>query len=77
MSIVGGPGDDTIDASALTLSQSQRDTIFLSTSVETIHDSTGIYGNSAANTIIGTTGNNSIFGGNGADGSKAVLAMTP
>src|SRR6185437_9908759 len=41
--IVSGPGADTLDASALTLTADQRNSIFLSSSVETIKDATGIY----------------------------------
>ena len=77
LSIVGGPGDDTIDASTLTLSQSQRDTIFLSTSVETIHDSTGIYGNSAPTRSSAPPATISSSAAMVPTGSKAVLAMTP
>lgn len=43
LQIVGGAGNDTIDASTITLSESDRAAIFAIASVETIVDATGTY----------------------------------
>jgi VCBS repeat-containing protein len=43
LQIVGGAGNDTIDASTITLSASDRAAIFAVTSIETIVDATGTY----------------------------------
>ncbi len=73
LSIVGGPGDDTIDASTITLAQSQRDLIFLSGSVETIIDSTGMHTTPFGSPTVLTTADDTVVLGNGGEWSRALL----
>jgi len=65
--VIGGPGDDILNAPTVTLTQPQRDAIFATGSLEIIRDATGFYGNSAANTITGTSAGEALSGGGGDD----------
>ena len=65
--IVGGTGEDTIATSSFAFASLEREAIFISSSIEVIHDTSGIYGNSGANTLTGTSDADNIEGGGGAD----------
>ena len=65
--IVGGTGEDTIATSSFAFVSLEREAIFISSSIEVIHDTSGIYGNSGANTLTGTSDADNIQGGGGAD----------
>ncbi|MER8753907.1 hypothetical protein NKH57_32835, partial [Mesorhizobium sp. M1050] len=64
--VYGGEGDDTLIASGLTLSADQRDSIFLSSSVEAIRDNNGLYGNDQSN-VLHAIANDTITGQGGSD----------
>ncbi|MBB6307769.1 cadherin-like domain-containing protein, partial [Xanthobacter tagetidis] len=65
--VKGGAGIDTLVVSGLSLTNSQRQSVFDNGSVEIIRDATGIYGDETANTLVGTTASEIISGGGGAD----------
>ena len=67
--IRGGDGADTLDASALSLTEAQRESIFALSSIETIIDGSGTYirGTSASETLEGTAGADEISGLGGND----------
>ena len=65
--IFGGDGDDTLQANGITFDALEREAIFGTTSIETIVDDSGIFGNDAANTLAGTAGADTIQGGGGTD----------
>ena len=67
LQIVGGPGNDTLDASTISLTADQRTQIFASGGVDTIIDDSGIYAGNSGGTLVGTDGPDNLFGGNGAD----------
>ncbi|HMN87605.1 MAG TPA: hypothetical protein PKA74_16690, partial [Bauldia sp.] len=67
LQVIGGPGQDILDAPTVTLSQTQRDSIFASGSVEVIRDATGLYGDGGPNTLAGTAAGEAISGGGGDD----------
>ena len=46
--IVGGTGEDTIATSSFAFASLEREAISISSSIEVIHDTSGIYGNSGA-----------------------------
>ena len=67
LQVFGGSGTDTLQATSLTFTALEREAIFALTSIETIVDASGYYGNDLANTIIGDAGANIIEGGDGND----------
>lgn len=73
---MGGTGDDSLDATSLTFTETERDFIFNTTSIEVIRDASGVYGDDTPNTLLGASGsetlsgnasNDTLDGGGGAD----------
>lgn len=78
-SVVGGPGNDILDAETLTFTQAERDSIFSGSQLEVIKDTTGIYGNNIANTLTADTTGSLLSGAGGEDiliGDTGVDTMT-
>ncbi|WFU25382.1 cadherin-like domain-containing protein [Bradyrhizobium sp. CB1717] len=65
--VFGGDGSDTLQTSSFAFTASEREAIFFSLSIETIRDTSGIYGDETANMIVGTAAADNIQGGAGAD----------
>ncbi len=65
--IQGGDGQDTIETQSFAFTATERDFVFNSSSIEIIRDTTGIYGNSAANSLHAEAGGSVISAGGGAD----------
>jgi Ca2+-binding RTX toxin-like protein len=65
--VSGGDGADTLNATTFAFSALEREAIFATTSIETIQDTSGFYGNDAPNTILGTAAADNIEGADGAD----------
>ena len=65
--IAGGNGTDTLLATGLTFTETERSALFSQSSIEVIVDDTGIYGNNDANALTGTSGNDVIIGNGGDD----------
>ncbi|TGU46632.1 hypothetical protein EN795_31550 [bacterium M00.F.Ca.ET.152.01.1.1] len=82
--VYGGVGSDTLIASGLTLSADQRDSIFLTNSVEAIRDNTGLYGNDLPN-VLYAIANDIMTGQGGSDtfvfsagfGNAVITDFTP
>jgi len=60
--VLGGTGNDILDASSVALTETQRSVIFAQGSIETIKDASGTYSAVAGSSINLTTGNDVITG---------------
>jgi Ca2+-binding RTX toxin-like protein len=65
--IIGGPGEDTLNLQGFALTADQRSFVFVTTSIDVIRDSSGLYGNNSGNTLSGTNAGETILGGSGSD----------
>ena len=65
--IRGGPGADTIETSSFAFTALEREAIFNTTSIETIIDTDGIFGNNGPNTLQADPAGSMLFGGGGND----------
>ena len=67
MQVLGGTGADTLHATGFAFTPLEREAIFGTTSIETIIDASGFYGDETSNTIVGTAAGDVINGGAGHD----------
>jgi Ca2+-binding RTX toxin-like protein len=65
--VLGGLGADTLETTSFAFTALERQAIFNTSSIELIHDTSGLYGNETNNTLTGTASADNIQGGGGDD----------
>ncbi len=65
--IVGGAGTDTVRTDDFAFSETEKDFLFNSGSIEIIADTSGIFGDVEANTLVALPGGSAMFGNGGHD----------